>query len=298
VLGGLLTLASWRAIFFINVPVGAVALLLLARTEHSPRRAVPFDWAGQATAVLAMGAVTYGAIEAGSIGFTATRVVTAFVVAAVALAAFLLSQAAGVHPMVPLEVFRSRNVSASVAVGFAFIVGYYGLPFVMSLYLQQHRGLSSLGAGVAFLPMMLIGLVLTPFSARIAERVGARLLVTGGLVVMSAGLVALAAVPAAPVWLLAALMVLAGLGGPLVMPPVTGVLLNGVPDHRAGIASGVFNTGRQIGGALAVAVFGALLAQQATFTQGLRDSLLIAAALALAAAGAAAALRTPRRTAG
>jgi MFS transporter, DHA2 family, methylenomycin A resistance protein len=175
---------------------------------------------------------------------------------------------------------------------------YYGLPFVMSLYLQQQRGLSSLGAGVAFLPMMLIGLALTPFSARIAERADARLLVTGGLVVMSAGLLALAAVPvAAPVWLLAALTVLAGLGGPLVMPPVTGVLLNSVPGHRAGTASGVFNTSRQAGGALAVAVSGALLARQGTLTHGLRVGLLIAAAVALATAGAACMLRTPRRAA-
>jgi DHA2 family methylenomycin A resistance protein-like MFS transporter len=114
---------------------------------------------------------------------------------------------------------------------------------------------------------------------------------------MTAGLVALAAVPAAPVWLLAALMVLAGLGGPLVMPPVTGVLLNSVPGHRAGTASGVFNTGRQVGGALAGAVFGTLLAHQGTFTHGLRVSLLIAAAVALAAADAAAALHVPRRAA-
>jgi sugar phosphate permease len=97
------------------------------------------------------------------------------------------------------------------------------------------------------------------------------------------------------VWLLAALMVLAGLGGPLVMPAVTGVLLNSVPADRAGTASGVFNTSRQAGGALAVAVFGGLLAHQGTFTHGLRVSLLIAAAVALAAAGGAAALHTPRR---
>jgi MFS transporter, DHA2 family, methylenomycin A resistance protein len=298
VLGGVLTLVSWRTIFFINVPAGAIALALLSRTARSPHRKVPFDWAGQATAVLAMGGLTYGAIEAGAAGFAAPRVVIAFVVAAAALAAFVLSQARGAHPMMPSELFRSRNVSIAVTVGFAFIVGYYGLPFVMSLYLQQQRGLSSFGAGVAFLPMMLIGLVLTPFSARVAERAGARLLVTGGLVVMTAGLVALAAVPAAaPVWLLAALMVLIGLGGPLVMPPVTGVLLNSVPGDRAGTASGVFNTSRQVGGALAVAVFGALLARQDTFTHGLHVSLLIAAAVVLAAAGIAAMLRTPRRAA-
>src|SRR6266699_1968067 len=264
-LGGLLTLVSWRLIFFINVPAGAVTLLLLARIQPSGNRAVPFDWAGQVTAVLAMGGLTYGAIEAGAAGFTAPRVVAAFVVAVVALAAFLAAQARGAHPMAPLDLFRSRTVAVPVAVGFAFIVGYYGLPFVMSLYLQQLRGLSSLATGVAFLPMMLIGAVLTPFSARIAERFSARTLITVGLVVMTVGLVILAVVPSsAPVWALAGLMVLVGRAGPLVMPPVTAVLLNSVPAHRAGVASGVFNTSRQLGGALAVAAFGAPLAQRAS----------------------------------
>ncbi len=155
----------------------------------------------------------------------------------------------------------------------------------MSLYLQQVRGLSALGAGAAFVPMMLIGAILTPFSARLAEKLGARLLIITGLVLITAGLVAIATVAsAAPVWGLALLMILTGLGGPLVMPPMTAVLLNSVPGYRAGTASGIFNTSRQVGGALAVAVFGALLASSAGFVTGLRVSLLIAAAVALAAA--------------
>lgn len=150
--------------------------------------------------------------------------------------------------MVPLDLSRSRTVSVANAVGFAFIVGYYGLPFMMSLYLQQLRGVTSLGTGVAFLPMMLVGAALTPFSARIAERLGAHVLITGGLVLMTAGLVILAVLPAStPVWVLAVLMALVGLAGPSVMPPVTAALLNSVPAHRAGTASGVFNTSRQVG---------------------------------------------------
>jgi EmrB/QacA subfamily drug resistance transporter len=287
VLGGLLTLASWRFIFFLNLPVGAVALFLLARTARSPHRPAPFDWIGQCTAVVAMCGLTYGAIEAGAAGFTAPQVLAAFAVAAAALAAFLVAQAGGAHPMVPLDLFRSRTVTVAVAVGFAFVVGYYGLPFVMSLYLQQLRSLSSLATGLAFLPMMLIGLVLTPFSARLAERVGARTLVTAGLVLMAAGMVALGVVPAStPVPMLAMLMVLVGVAGPLVMPPVMALLLNAVPGARTGVASGVFNTSRQLGGALAVAVFGALLSAPAGFLHGLRTSLLIAAAVALAAAAA------------
>jgi EmrB/QacA subfamily drug resistance transporter len=293
VLGGLLTLVSWRLIFFVNVPVGAAALFLVARIERSPRRGVPFDWFGQVTGVLAMSALTYGAIEAGAKGFTAPWVVIAFVVAVVAAAAFLAVEARTAHPMVPLELFRSRNVSVAVAVGFAFVVGYYGLPFVMSLYLQQVRGLSSFAAGATFLPMMLIGAALTPFSARLAERIGARTPITSGLVLMAGGLVILAVVPVStPVWGLAALMVLVGLAGPLIGPPVTAVLLNSVADHQAGTASGVFNTSRQVGGALAIAVFGALLAQQGSFLHGLRVSLLIAAGVALTTAAVSMLLRS------
>jgi sugar phosphate permease len=142
--------------------------------------------------------------------------------------------------------------------------------------------------------MMLVGAALTPFSARLAERLGARILIGGGLVVMTAGLMLLAVVGSStPVWVLAGLMTLVGLAGPLVSPPVTAVLLNSVPGHRAGTASGVFNTSRQVGGALAVAVFGALLAHPGTFLQGLRTSLLLAAGVTLAAAAASWLLNTP-----
>src|SRR4051794_3912017 len=115
VLGGVLTSISWRLIFVINVPVGAVALFLVRRIAPSPRRAVRFDWVGQATAVTAMGALTYGAIEAGAAGFGAGRVLVAFVAAAVASIVFVNAQHRGAHPMVPLELFRSRNVSVSIA---------------------------------------------------------------------------------------------------------------------------------------------------------------------------------------
>ena len=155
----------------------------------------------------------------------------------------------------------------------------------MSLYLQELRGLSALGTGLVFLPMMLAGGALTPFVARLGERVGSRMLIITGLLAMTAGLTVIALLPApVPVAVLSALMILVGLGGPLVMPPVMALLLEAVPARRAGVASGVFNTSRQVGGALAVAVFGALLASRAGFLPGLRDSLLIAAAAVLGAA--------------
>jgi EmrB/QacA subfamily drug resistance transporter len=292
-LGGVLTAVSWRLIFFVNLPAGAAALILLARAARSPRHRAPFDWAGQVAAVAAMGGLTYGAIEAGAAGITAPRVLSAFAVAAVALALFLLLQARGRHPMLPLPLFRSRTVSVAVVTGFAFMVGYYGLPFVMSLYLQQLRGLSALSAGVTFVPMMAVGGALTLFAARLAERFGARTLIACGLLSMTAGLVVIALLPAtAPVALLSALMILVGLAGPLVMPPVMALLLHAVPARRAGVASGAFNTSRQVGGALAVAVFGALLASRGTVVHGLRVSLLIAALVALGAAAVSLLIRS------
>jgi MFS transporter, DHA2 family, methylenomycin A resistance protein len=285
VLGGLLTVVSWRLIFFVNIPAGLAALVLLVRSPRSPSHGAPFDWAGQVAAVLAMGGLTYGAIESGAAGIAAPQVLATFAVAVAAGTTFGVLQARGRNPMMPLGLFRSRTVCLTVAAGFAFMVGYYGLPFMMSLYLQELRGLSALDTGMAFLPMMLIGGVLTPFTARLVTRFGARVLITVGLACMTAGLVVISVLPAGtPVGFLAIVMMLVGLAGPLVMPPVIALLLHAVPARRAGVASGILNTSRQVGGALSIAVFGALLADRADFLHGLRVSVLIAAVIAAATA--------------
>ena len=295
VLGGLLSVASWRLIFYINLPVGVVTLLLLARAAGSPHHAQSLDWAGQVAAILAMGGLTYGAIEAGAVGLTAPRVVAAFVVALAAFTGFLRIQARVANPMLPLELFRSRTVKITVGIGFAFMIAFYGAPFLFSLYFQQLRGLSPLATGVSFLPMMLVGAGMTTLTARIVERVGPRVPIVTGLLLMAGAAVLLSAVPAStPVWVLALLLTPIGLAAPLIMPPVTSSLLEQVPAHRAGTASGVLNTSRQGGGALAVAVFGALLAGSHGFVAGLRTSLAITALVTLVAAAAGLLLRGNR----
>jgi DHA2 family methylenomycin A resistance protein-like MFS transporter len=280
VVGGFLTLLSWRLIFFINLPVGVVALYLLFHVSRSPRRAVPFDWGGQVAAVLGMGALTFGLIEGGAEGFDAPRVLLALAVAMAALTTFLVVQVRGSHPMVPLDLFRSRPVAVSASVGFAFMVGFYGLVFLLSLYFQEQRGLSPLATGLAFLPMTALSIFVNPASARIAERFGPRVPIAAGQALMATGLLSLSvAVTGAPIALLSILTIPVGLGASLAIPIVTALLINSVPAERAGIAGGVLNTCRQVGGALAVAVFGTLVANRDTFLDGMQVSLLIAALL-------------------
>lgn len=292
VVGGFLALVSWRTIFLINLPAGAVALYLLLGVAPSPRRPASFDWAGQGLAIVGMGALLYSLIEGGAHGFAAPHIWGSRAAAVVAIIAFLSVQLGRAHPMVPLGLFRARPVAVSVAGGFAFTVGFYGLVFLLSLYFQQVRGLSPAETGLAFVPMTALTGVLTLVSPRIAARYGPRVPMAAGQFLQAAGLLGLClAVAEAPAWLVAGLTVLIGFGGALAVPTLTALLVGSVPAERAGTASGVLNTGRQLGGALAVADFGALVANPQTFLPGMQLSLIIAAALLLATAAASLTLR-------
>ncbi|MEV7887082.1 MFS transporter [Streptomyces sp. NPDC002817] len=293
VLGGVLSELSWRMIFFVNLPVGVLALFLLARTARSPRQGdAPFDWTGQIAAVAAMGGLTYAAIEAGAVGPGAPRVLLALAVAVVAAVVFVAAQARGRNPMVPLELLRARTMALSATIGFALNVGFYGMIFLLGLYLQQEQDLSPMATGLAFLPMTLLTAVVSPTAARLAARFGPRMPIVTGQLLMAAGLVALC-LPSvsAPAWLLVVLMIPVGTGGGLAVPSVTSLLLDRVPAQRAGTASGVLNASRQLGGALSVAVFGALVSHHAQFLHGLRTSLLIAALLVVLTAAASVLLK-------
>ncbi|MCB8902058.1 MULTISPECIES: MFS transporter [unclassified Streptomyces] len=285
VLGGALNQVSWRWIFFINVPVGIVALLLLARVARSPRRSIPLDWIGQVTAVVAMGGLTYGLIEGGEYGFGRPEVLIAFALAAVALVVFVADQAKSAHPMLPLSFFRSRIVVACLTAGFALNIGFYGLTFLLSLYFQDQRGLTALQTGFAFLPMTLATGVVSLVSASAVRRFGAKPVMIGGQALMALGLLLLCALSAsAPLGLVIILMIPVSCGGALAVPAMTGLTLESVPAEQAGLASGALNTFRQFGGALAVAIFGALIAG-GSFYSGMRVSLVLGAVLLALTAG-------------
>ena len=192
ILGGLLTQLDWRLIFFINLPVGVAALAMLRKVAPSPRRATPIDRIGQPLAVLALAALTYAFIEGGSRGFYDPMIIAAFLVAVAALAAFLISQDRGAHPMVPLRLFRSRPVATSLSMAFITMAAFYGVVFLQSLYFQQERGYSALVSGLLFLPMTGLVAIASAVWARIGHRFTRRSAIITGQLVMIAGLIALA----------------------------------------------------------------------------------------------------------
>jgi MFS transporter, DHA2 family, methylenomycin A resistance protein len=288
VAGGVLTSAvSWRAIFFVNLPAGLVTLALVARAPRSPRRAVPLDPAGQVTAIAGLAALTFGVIEGGASGFGRPLVLGCLLLAATAMAAFVVAEARAVHPMVPLYMFRSRTVTVCVAIGFAINVAFYGLIFVLSLYFQRILGEAAVTAGLMFLPMTALLSSANLTSAKVAARFGPRLTIWTGLAVSALGMLALLACIGPDRLLLTAVMVPAGLGLGFALPSLTVVLLDAIPADQAGLAAGMLNSSRQTGGTLAVAVFGVLVSHRADFVAGLRGSILIGALMLLAATAAA-----------
>ena len=289
VAGGALTSGlSWRAIFFLNLPAGLVAVALLARAPRSPLRAAPLDPAGQVTAVVALAALTFGVIEGGETGFGRPAVLGCLLLAAVAMVAFAVAETRAAHPMVPLGLFRSRAVSVCVAIGFAVNIAFYGVIFVLSLYFQRVLGQSAVTAGLEFLPMTALLPVANLTSARLGARFGPQTAIKAGLLVSVAGLVALLAAGTRPDHApLAAALVLAGTGLGVAVPSVIIVLLEAIAADQAGMAAGLLNASRQVGGTLAVAVFGAMISHQASFLPGMRASLLIAVIVLFAATAAA-----------
>lgn len=258
--GGALTTIGWPLIFLINLPIGALALALLWRVPPSRRRASAFDWLSQLLSLGGLAALIVGLIEAGTAGL-APHVLAALLVAAVAAAGFLLRQARSPQPTVPPRLLAPPAAAIPVAIGFTFMIGFYGMVFLMSLLLQGARGLTPLQAGMTFAPVTALSIIMPSLAARLAERRGAWVPIFLGQAAMAAGLFALAAfADTATVPVLVALMVPVGLGAGMAMPSATSLLLNSVPGSWSGVASGVLNTSRQIGGAVAIAAFGALAA--------------------------------------
>jgi DHA2 family methylenomycin A resistance protein-like MFS transporter len=291
VLGGLLTdSAGWRAVFLLNLPVGAVILGLLIRVPRSPRRPAALDGGGQLTAILALAGLAFAVIEGGHLGWTSTPVLVAAALAVASAYAFRWTEARHRQPMVPLGMLTDRKVSVPLAVGFDINAAFYGGIFLLGLYYQQLRGMSGIAAGLMFVPMSAVVTVSNLVSPRLAERIGRRPVIVAGQLVFAAAMLAMLPLAAhTPVWLVLVLLLPLSIGGALAVPALTALLMDAVPGERAGTASGLLNSFRQTGGALAVALFGSLLAGPGGgfSLPGMRLGLIAVAALLLATAALA-----------
>jgi DHA2 family methylenomycin A resistance protein-like MFS transporter len=300
VAGGLITAAvDWRWIFFLNLPAGAVALALLAGTPKlvQAKSAVRahFDVIGLISSVVALAGLTYGFIEGGSKGFGTTPVLASFAAAVLASVVFAVAESRQARPMVPLTLFKSRAMSLTAFAGFAVNAAFYGVIFLLSLYFQQVAHKSSTVTGLLFAPITaVVTLVNVTVAARMVARIGARLSMTIGLVGTAGAMLLLLAVrPDQPAWLLVLLLVPVSFAGAFVVPALTIMVMGSVPAEQAGTAAGIVNTSRQVGGALAVAVAGALVAG-GDFAHGMHV-MLIGIAVLLAAAAVAVQLLAPGR---
>jgi DHA2 family methylenomycin A resistance protein-like MFS transporter len=286
--GGLLIhFGSWRAIFLVNLPIGLIGLFLAWRyTRETPRKHDRrLDLPGQAAAMLTLGFLAASIIEGGKVGWRSGFVETAAALVVIFGAAFILQERRYEQPMLPLELFSKHPFWLSAVVGLLVNTAFYGLIFVLSLYFQKQNGLSPLQTGLAFVPMMAMVLPFNILGPRLSERFGAAAVIAMGAAIAAAGAAALFIIgKQTPYALLCVQLLALGGGLGLLVPPLTSMLLGSVDKARSGVASGVLNSARQTGSVIGVALFGALVARDATFMIGLRISLGLAVGLLAASA--------------
>ncbi|WET76545.1 MFS transporter [Amycolatopsis sp. QT-25] len=292
VAGGLLVDAfGWPAIFFVNAPIGAVLLLAGLRILGESRNpsAPTIDTPGTVLSVLGVGALTYGLIEGGSLGWTSPVILGSFAAAVVVGTVFVAVEGRRSTPMLPLRLFRQRlftvSNTAMVVVGF----GLMGSAFFFSQFFVYVQGSSILRAGLQTLPVSLAMVVVSPFAGRLAARYGFRIVVTVGLALAGIGLLALGFTHAGTAyenvwWRLTTV----GIGFALTMSPLTGAAIQAVSPQEGGLASGISSTTRQIGAVLGVAVLGAIVRAResggASFEAGLTSAFVAAGAVTMACA--------------
>jgi EmrB/QacA subfamily drug resistance transporter len=260
-LGGLLTdLLSWQWVLFINVPIGLAVAALAPRFVAEGRdrsRARVFDAAGAFTVTLGLVAIVFAIVRTDVNGWGSAQTLVVLGAGLALVGLFLLIEGRlASQPLMPLRIFRSRPLSSANAIVFLLGASMFGMWFFVSLYLQQVLGYSPLKAGLAFLPMTLTIVAGSMLASRLVTRVGVKPLLIGGMLSQAAGLLLFSRVPADGAYLAdvlpAALLTAAGLGASFV--PVTIAAVAGVEHSEAGLASGLVNTSRQMGGALGLAI--------------------------------------------
>ncbi len=307
--GGILTeQINWSWIFFINVPVGIVAIIVArlvideSRDESEEQR---LDLPGLISSGVGLFALTYGLIESNNYGWTSPRILASFVIAAAALALFVVLEHRQRVPMLDLSLFKNRTFAGANTVMLLVALAMFGVFFFNSLFLQRILHYSAIETGATFLPMTVLIVLIAPVAGKFSDRIGSRWLMGAGLVFLSASLISFSTLGIdSTFWDVLPGLLLGGVGMSLAMTPTTAAAMGSVPVDKAGVGSAVLNSMRQVGGSLGIALMGAIVAQSihvsetdpriaSQFVDGYRNALHVAAAIALL--GAVVAVTTVRR---
>jgi EmrB/QacA subfamily drug resistance transporter len=289
--GGALTEGfGWQWIFWINVPIGGIALLVIStrlRESFGPKAGL--DFPGLALVAAAAFAWVWALLRGNGAGWTSTEVATAFVCGVVLSAAFIGWEMRARTPMVPMRLFQMRTFSSGILASFLFYAAMYGVLFLLPQLLQSALGNGPLGAGLRLLPWTATLFVTAPVAGAMVNKVGERALVVTGLLMQAIGLAWIARIvtPNLPYPAMVAPLILAGVGVSMAMPAVQNAVLSSVAVVEMGKASGIFNMGRFLGGVFGVALMVATFSATSTgnspaeFTRGFAAAITVAAILSL-----------------
>ena len=284
-LGGVLTSGlSWRWIFFVNVPIGIAAVIIaLAKvTESRAAQASRPDWLGFSLFTVALSSLVYGLIESSQRSFTDGLVLGCLAVAAVLLAVFVIVELRNAQPMFDMKLFKLPTFSGGAVAAFGLSASIFSMLLYLVLYLQDILGYSPLATGVRLMVISGGILVTSTVAGRLTSRVPVRLLIGPGLIVIGAGLLLMRGLDAGSAWThLIPGMIVGGVGIGIVNPPLASTAVGVVPPQRAGMASGINSTFRQVGIATGIALLGTL------FSNNVKDEVLarVAAVPGLSSSG-------------
>jgi EmrB/QacA subfamily drug resistance transporter len=259
--GALIEYVGWRSVFWINLPICALAILLTALfvPESKSKTMRDLDPVGQLLGMATLFGIVYVLIEAPTKGWVDPVILLVLVLAALALTGFLFYESRRHDPFIDLRFFRSIPFASATVIAVCAFAAYGAFLFMMSLYLQGYRGYSAMHTGLLYLPLAIGAVIFSPLSGRLVGRYGARpSLVAAGVLLTAATVLMSFMTAGTPVWQLVAIFAVFGIGFSMVNAPITTAAVSGMPQDRAGAASAVASTSRQVGVSLGVALCGSI----------------------------------------
>jgi EmrB/QacA subfamily drug resistance transporter len=293
---------AWQWIFWINVPIGAIAIpLVLSRIPESRGAVRRLDLRGAALITLAVLGIVWGVVRGAVAGWSSPEVAGSFVAGALLLLGFLAWESRATQPMLPLTYFRSRAFSAGNAAGFFLTASLFGAVFFLAQFMQATFGSGPLKAGLQLLPWTATLFLVAPIAGRLVDRIGERPLVVTGLTLQAVGMfwISQASKGAVQYSDLVPALIVAGCGVSLAMPATQSASIGSLPQEAVGMASGIYAMMRQLGGVVGVAVLAAVFAAAGgyeSFETGFARALTVCGVLSLLGALAGLGIAVRRST--